>query len=149
MLGGAGMSDGMGTPEAQKDLSRYTTYLSFIFFGMCLLVTLISARCGGPQQLADLGDAPTPPLPTASSAATAPPADSATFEIVSGEELEALMERISASPESFSGVEAEFLNSISEAESAVEDAVDDPSPALEDADVPAEMEPAVADTASP
>jgi len=48
LLGGVSAADGMGTPEAQKELSTYTVWLSTIFFLMCLVLTVVASRCGGP-----------------------------------------------------------------------------------------------------
>ncbi len=68
LLGGGGGAEGMGTPEAQKDLSRWTTYLSTLFFLMCIVITVISTRCGGVQReaegpISDEPEAPAPPAP--------------------------------------------------------------------------------------
>ncbi len=77
LIGGAGAADGMGTPEAQKELSRYTAWLAGIFFTLCLMITLVSARCGGQAALADLPETgqppPAPPVDTAA-LLTPPPA---------------------------------------------------------------------------
>lgn len=66
LMGGMAVSDGLGTPEAQKDLGRWTAYLSGFFFFFCLLITLISARCGGPtESTIDMGDTPAAEAPAA------------------------------------------------------------------------------------
>jgi protein translocase SecG subunit len=50
LIGGVSAADGMGTPEAQKDLARYTKILSIVFFCMCLLLSVVSSMCGAPSE---------------------------------------------------------------------------------------------------
>ncbi|MBN1476516.1 preprotein translocase subunit SecG [Candidatus Sumerlaeota bacterium] len=50
LIGGVSAADGMGTPEAQKDLARYTKILSIVFFSMCLLLSIVSSMCGAPTE---------------------------------------------------------------------------------------------------
>lgn len=97
LIGGAAASDGMGTPEAQKELSRWTAWLSGIFFGFCLMITLVAARCGSQRAL---GDYPEPgqqaAQPTAAVPApqpVSPEEEGPLVELASPEEL------IGASPE--------------------------------------------------
>jgi protein translocase SecG subunit len=105
LIGGAGAADGMGTPEAQKELSRYTAWLAGIFFFFCLMITLVSARCGGQQVLTDLPEPDQPPAtPPVDTAAllTPPPATNQPASPEIGERLAELAspeELIGASPE--------------------------------------------------
>jgi protein translocase SecG subunit len=68
LLGGGAAADGMGTPEAQKELSRWTAYLAGLFFGMCLLITVFSSRCGGPAQGSIFSEQPAGPAATMATA---------------------------------------------------------------------------------
>lgn len=63
LMGGVAASDGMGTPEAQKELSRWTGYLSGFFFAMCLLLTIVSSRCAGPREVQPISGAVAPEIP--------------------------------------------------------------------------------------
>ena len=113
LIGGVSASDGMGTPEAQKELSQYTKYLSIIFFFMCLLLSIISTRCGGPESI--LADDGMPPAERPPAEGPAPEdilpeidivGDEISPETVSPVEIdETAPEPVSASPEASAEIE--------------------------------------------
>lgn len=150
LLGGAAASDGMGTPEAQKELSRWTAYLAGVFFAMCLMLTFLSSRCGGPAPIVDETPAslPLPSTPAESglsSPETASPEGDATVTL--DEVTPEATEPAPASPEIDVQDVLELLASV-EAAAAPEAATPEAEAAVPAPEAPVTEEPATGELTS-